>query len=64
MLVINPEFHYGYGIREYPLCVVNPEKVRIQNRLYDARNPGDLIHVSLCKVPVQPIGYVQSPVET
>lgn len=40
------------------LGVVNPKKVGVENGLERAGEPGDLVNVSLCEIPVQPIGYI------
>lgn len=44
------------------LGIVNPEKVRIKNRLYRARDAGDEIETALCEIAIQPVGNIQSPV--
>ena len=45
------------------LGVVDPEKVRIQHRLDHARDPGNLVHIALREVAVQPVGDVEGAVE-
>ena len=47
----------------HSLGIIDVEKVRIQNRLQRPRHPGDLIHIALCKVSVQPVGDVERPVD-
>lgn len=45
------------------LGIVNPEKVRVENRLDRAGDPRDRVDIVLCKISIQPIGYVQRPVK-
>lgn len=45
------------------LGIVNPEKIRVENRLDHAGEPRDRIDIALCKVSIQPIGYVQRPIK-
>ncbi len=40
------------------LGVIDPEKVRIQDGLDGAGDPGDWIHITLGEVSIQPIGDV------
>ena len=48
---------------ERVLGIVDPEKVRVENGLNGAGEPGDRIDVMLRIVSIQPIGYVQGPVK-
>lgn len=45
------------------LGIINPKEITVQHRLHHPRNPGDLIHIPLPKIPPQPIGNVQRPVQ-
>lgn len=46
----------------YLLCVVDPEEVRVQDRLYDAGHDRDRVEMSLCEISIDPIGNVQGSV--
>ncbi|CAI6333913.1 unnamed protein product [Periconia digitata] len=50
----------------YVLCVVNPEEIRVQDRLNDSGNNGDGVVKArrLSEIPVEPIGDVQSTVRS
>lgn len=45
------------------LGIVDVEKVRIQNRLHSPRHPRYGIHIPLRKIPIQPVGDIQRPVD-
>lgn len=40
------------------LGIINPEKVRVENRLDCAGNPRDRINIALCKIAIQPVRYI------
>lgn len=42
----------------YPLCVVDPEEVRVEDSLYDTRNDSNRVRMGLGEVAVDPIGDV------
>lgn len=46
------------------LGIINPEKVRVENCLNRASGPRDRIDIALCKVSIQPIGYIQRAVRS
>ena len=46
------------------LCIINPEEVRVQNGLQDASDPGYHIHIALRKIPIEPVRYIQCPVDS
>lgn len=53
----------GMGSEADLLGVIHPEEVRIQNGLYDTCHDGDGIEMALGKVPIDPVGDVQGPVD-
>jgi len=46
------------------LGIINPEEVRVQDCLYDAGHPRDLINVTICEVSIKPVRDIQCPVHT
>lgn len=44
------------------LRVVNVEEVRVQNRLDDASQNGNWINITVCEVPIYPVGDVEGTV--
>lgn len=53
----------GFKKNNNVLGIVDPEKVRVENRLNRAGEPRDRVDVTLRKVSIQPIRYVQRPVK-
>ena len=49
--------------RSLLLVVVDPEEIGVKDRLNNTRNNSNGIPVSVCKVPVNPVGDVQSTIQ-
>lgn len=47
---------------QYSLSIINPKEIRIQHGLHQPRHPSYLIHIPLCKIPIQPIWNIQRPI--
>jgi hypothetical protein len=63
ILIIEPYLYWQRKLLPLQhLRVVNPEEVRIQQRLHNPRKHTNRLPVSLPKIPIDPIRDVQRPV--